>query len=84
MLRLLADENLNQRIMRGLKLRLPDLDHVRAQDVGLKGSPDPDVLSWAAERQLILVTHDLKTLPRHAYARIAASLLKTDGRCMQH
>jgi hypothetical protein len=33
MLRLLADENLNQRILRGLKLRLPDLDHVRAQDV---------------------------------------------------
>jgi hypothetical protein len=41
----------------------------------LKGSPDPDVLAWAAERQLILVTHDLKTMPRHAYARVAAGEL---------
>jgi hypothetical protein len=72
MLRLLADENLNQRILRGLKLRLPDLDHTRAQDVGLKGLPDAAVLAWAAEHKLILVTHDLKTVPRHAYARIEA------------
>jgi Domain of unknown function (DUF5615) len=75
MLRLLVDENLNQRIMRGLKLRLPDLDYVRAQVGGLKGGPDPKVLAWAAERQLILVTHDLKTVPRYAYARIAAGEL---------
>jgi hypothetical protein len=72
MLRLLVDENLNHRILRGLKLRLPDFDYVMAQDVGLKGLPDPEVLVWAAERQLILVTHDLKTIPRYAYARITA------------
>ena len=72
MLHLLVDENLNHRLLRGLKLRLPDLDYVLVQDVGLKGLPDPDVLAWAAERQLILVTHDLKSLPRYAYARIAA------------
>lgn len=75
MLRLLVDENLNQRILRGLKLRLPHLDYVRAQVAGLKGRPDPEVLAWATERQLILVTHDLKTVPRYAYARIAAGEL---------
>jgi hypothetical protein len=75
MLRLLVDENLNHRILRGLKLRLPDLDYVRAQDVGLRGLPDPDVLAWAAEGQFILVTHDLKTVPRYAYARVAAGEL---------
>jgi predicted nuclease of predicted toxin-antitoxin system len=56
MLRLLIDENLNQRILRGLKLRLPDLNYVLAQDAGLTGLPDPEVLAWAAEHQLILVT----------------------------
>src|SRR5947207_14507332 len=72
MLRLLLDENLNHRILRGLKLRLPDLDYVLAQDAGLKGLPYTEVLAWAAEHQLILVTHDLKTMPRYAYARVVA------------
>ena len=35
MLRLLADENFSGDIVRGLLLRQPDLDLVRAQDVGL-------------------------------------------------
>ncbi len=72
MLRLVFDENVNQRILRGLKLRLPKLDYVVAQDVGLKGFADSDVLAWAAEHNRILITHDLKTIPRHALERIAA------------
>jgi len=72
MLRLLFDENVNQRILRGLKLRLPELDYVLAQEVGLKGSADPDVLAWAATHGRILITHDLKTIPRYAYERVAA------------
>jgi hypothetical protein len=44
MLRLLADENLNNAILRGLRLRNPDLDIVRVQDVGLSGAEDPAVL----------------------------------------
>src|SRR5438270_428490 len=44
MLRLLSDENFNGDIVRGLLLREPDLDLVRAQDVRLEGADDPDVL----------------------------------------
>jgi hypothetical protein len=72
MLRLLFDENVNQRILRGLKLRLPDLDYAVAQDAGLKGAADAEVLAWAARQNRILITHDLKTVPRHAYERAAA------------
>ncbi len=72
MLRLLFDENVNQRILRGLKLRLPNLDYVVAQDARLKGMADTDVLAWAAEHNRILITHDLKTVPRYAYERVAA------------
>ncbi|MGI9105249.1 MAG: DUF5615 family PIN-like protein [Pyrinomonadaceae bacterium] len=72
MLRLLFDENVNQRILRGLKLRRPELDYVVAQDAGLKGLADPDVLDWAATHNRILITHDLKTVPRHACERVAA------------
>jgi hypothetical protein len=44
MLRLATDEDFNNRILRGLLRRMPDLDVVRVQDVGLSGSEDPEVL----------------------------------------
>ncbi len=51
MLRLLADENLNSDLVRGLQRRKPDLDIVRAQDVGLSGADDPALLEWAAQER---------------------------------
>lgn len=39
-LRLAADENFNGAIVRGLQRRLPDLDIVRVQDVGLSSVED--------------------------------------------
>jgi hypothetical protein len=69
-LRLAADENLNSDIVRGLLRRRPDLDIVRIQDVGLSGADDRTVLEWAATEGRILLTHDVTTLTRHAYARV--------------
>jgi predicted nuclease of predicted toxin-antitoxin system len=71
MLRLLFDENMNQRIVRGLMWHVPSLDYMVAPDVGLQGREDPHVLAWAAEEQRILITHDLKTIPRFAYERVS-------------
>ncbi len=73
MLRLLADENFNGDILRGLLLRQPDLDLVRVQDVGLAGADDPDILAWAAANNRIVLTHDRATMSDHAYARAAAA-----------
>ncbi|MCC6187603.1 MAG: DUF5615 family PIN-like protein [Anaerolineales bacterium] len=72
MLRLAADENFNNDIVRGLLRRRPDLDIVRIQDAGLTGAADPVVLEWAAAENRLLLTHDVTTLTRHAYARVAA------------
>jgi len=72
MLRLLADENFNGDIVRGLLLRRPDLDVVRVQDVGLAGVDDPDVLAWAAENNRVILTHDRATMPEYAYERLTA------------
>lgn len=71
MLRLLLDENFNRRILRGIKLRLPGAELLRAQDAGISGMSDPELLEWAAARQLILVTHDVQTMVGFAYERIA-------------
>lgn len=74
MMRFLADENFNSRIFKGLKKRVPDLDIVRVQDVGLTGSDDPTILEWAARENRILLTHDFETMVKFAYERIEANL----------
>ncbi len=60
MISLLADENLDANILRGVLRRLPGIDAVRVQDVGLTGADDPTVLAWAAEQGRVLVTHDVE------------------------
>jgi len=72
MLRLLADENFNADIVRGLLLRQVDLDIIRAQEVGLARADDPGVLDWAAENDRIVLTHDRTTMPDYAYRRVTA------------
>lgn len=72
MLRLGADANFNNDIIRGLIRRKPDVDIVRVQDVGLSGADDPEVLEWAAQQGRLLGTHDVSTLGKHAYERVAA------------
>jgi hypothetical protein len=74
MLRLLTDENFNNDILRGLLRQQPEIDVVRVQDVGLSGADDPDVLAWAAEEGRVLLTHDVRTITRYAYERVAAEL----------
>ena len=71
MLSLLADENFKGAIIRGMLLRQKDLDLVRVQDVGLQGLDDPTILSWAAENNRIVITHDRATMPDFAYERVA-------------
>jgi hypothetical protein len=73
-IRLLADENLNYNIVRGLGRRLPEIDIVRVQDVGLAGADDPSLLAWAAVEGRIIVSHDVQTLAKYAHERVNASL----------
>ena len=72
MIRLAADENLNNDIIRGVLRRQPELDIVRIQDVGLSSADDPVVLEWAAQEQRVLLTHDVSTITKYAYERVRA------------
>ena len=74
MLRLLADENLDGNIARGVMRRVRGVDVVRVQDVGLTGADDPTVLAWAAEHSRVLITHDVETVTRFAFERVDAGL----------
>lgn len=70
MLRLAADENFNQDIVRGVRRRNSRADIVCIQDVGLVGSADAEVLEWCAAAGRALLTHDVSTITRHAYDRV--------------
>ncbi len=67
-----GDESSNGEVARGLLRRQPDLDVVRAQDVGLLGADDPTVLAWAAAEGRKLHTHDQATMTEFAYERVRA------------
>jgi hypothetical protein len=74
MLKFAADENFNGKIARGLLRRNPDLDIVRVQDTEIYQAGDTVVLEWTAVEGRILLTHDIRTISRHALERINAGL----------
>jgi hypothetical protein len=72
MLRVLVDENFDERILDGLRLAEPNMDVVRVQDVGLDAMDDREILEWAAIEDRVLVTHDRETIPGFVKARLNA------------
>jgi predicted nuclease of predicted toxin-antitoxin system len=70
MLRLLADENFNHDLIRGVLRVIPSLDLVRVQDVGLGSCEDMAVLDWAARERRLVMTHDVNTMPAFAFERL--------------
>jgi hypothetical protein len=74
MLRLLTDENFNDKILRALRRRLRSFDYIAVHLGGMSGFTDEQLLEWAAKESRVIVTHDVKTMPRHAVSRIAEGL----------
>ena len=72
MLRFLADVCFNGSVFRALRRSSPQLDIVRAQDVGLNGATDPHVLAWAAEQGRLVLSHDVNTLIGYANDRTSS------------
>ena len=72
MLRLASDADVHGDILRGLRRRLPDIDLVRVQDALPEGTPDPEVLAWAASVGRVLITNDRNTMVGFARARSAS------------
>lgn len=73
MLALLIDENFDQRILRGLRLRLTNLDYLIVQDIGLGGLDDPALLDWAARERRTILTHDVNTMTKFGNERLRES-----------
>lgn len=73
MIKFLADEDFNNRILRGVVRRQPRIDIVRAQDVLTREQRDDDraILEWLAIERRVLLTHDVTTMRPYAEARVA-------------
>jgi hypothetical protein len=67
----LCDHDLNEAIYDGVRRREPVIEIIRVREVGLREASDPEVLEYAAQHGLIVVSHDANTMTAHAYNRIA-------------
>lgn len=74
MIKFLVDQNFNEDIVDGLTRRDATLEFTHVRNLGLADAPDPVVLERAGAQGLVLLTHDRKTIPGFAYARVAAGL----------
>lgn len=63
MVAFLADENFDNRVLRGLLLRLPNIDILRVQDTVIAEADDPEVLAFAFAEKRVLLSHDFSTIP---------------------
>ncbi len=76
MVRFLADASLHNAIVTGCLRREPAIDFLSAHEARLEGVPDPEVLAFATHQGRILVTSDLRTMPRHF-----GNFLEANGQC---
>jgi hypothetical protein len=60
-----GDENFNQRITDGLLRREPAIDVLTANERGIDGCSDPELLRIAAGIWRIVLSHDRRTMPAH-------------------
>ncbi|HEX3880040.1 MAG TPA: DUF5615 family PIN-like protein [Bryobacteraceae bacterium] len=61
--RFLADADLNKAIVSGVLRREPSIGFLTAQAAGLRRMKDAEVLTLAADRRRVLVSHDVGTTP---------------------
>jgi hypothetical protein len=76
MVRFLADASLRDAIVTGSLRREPAIDFLSANEAKLEGILDPEVLALATRQNRILVTSDLRTMPRHF-----GDFLEAHGQC---
>ena len=72
--RFLFDEDLNGRIVRSVRRRVPHLDTQTVQSAGCSQATDIGNLAWAAAEGRVLVSHEHRTMRGYAEERLASDL----------
>lgn len=71
-LRFLADHDLNEHIVTGVRRLNLAIEFVRARELGLSTGSDREVLAYASRELLCVVSHDVNTMTAAAADLIAA------------
>lgn len=67
----LADHDLNEQIIVGTLRRASTVEFRRVRELGFAERPDAFLLNYAAEQGVLIVSHDVNTMPAAAYQRMA-------------
>lgn len=68
----LADHDVNEHILAGMLRQEPEFQLLRLRDVGMSDADDANVLEFAYSTNLLVVSHDVNTMPAAAYSRLSA------------
>lgn len=70
-LRFPADHDLNEHIVLGVLRQEPAIEFIRVRDAGLSDRSDDEILEFADENGLLVISHDVNTMPAAAFARLS-------------
>ena len=70
--RFLADHDLHEHIVTRFLRQEPAIEFLRVRDLGISMRPDDEILAHAASEGLLVVSHDVNTMPSTAFTRLAA------------
>ena len=70
--RFLADENIETATVRATHRLEPAVEFIALREAGLLEASDPEVLEYAYNQTLIVVSHDVRTMINFAAERISA------------
>ncbi|MCE9554408.1 MAG: DUF5615 family PIN-like protein [Planctomycetes bacterium] len=68
--RFLADHDLNEHILTGALRQEPAIEIVRVRDVDMSRQADHEILAFAEREGMLVLSHDVNTMPAAAYARL--------------
>jgi len=69
--RFLADHDLNEHIVAGVLRREPAIEFLRVRELGMSWQDDEAILEYAEREKVLIVSHDVNTMPAAAYARFS-------------
>ncbi len=70
MIRFLADEDFDGHVISGVRRRHPEIQIQTIQELGMSETPDPDILEWATQRDLVVLSRDRNSMTAFAEDRI--------------
>ena len=66
-LKYFLDEDVDQRILRGIERREPSMEVTTVQKSGLRSAPDSEILEFASSEGFVVITQDINTMTGHLF-----------------